>query len=479
MSKGFLSISFFLVFLRFGLSQAQDPGIADTVRLANISGEIGAKASMPVYLYNDEELTSAVIPLVIDGYSGWLKFDSVSYTDSRLTDPAILDNRLIYVFASDTFTVDSLLLSFSLSSGNNLPSGSGKLCDLWFTLFFGGQVSLDSSSVSPQGRLSLTGTSPMSFTPQFSSGLIDIACNYLVGDVTRDDVVNAGDIVMYHKIYFYDETWSGYPVLNRAGRFDLNCDRRLDMRDLSYLSDIICNPPQSACTCGTINPPLFADPGLSDSVWMESDTMVVGIASSISVGLVHDEPLTGMAISLEWDGDVILTVDMHLNKSEFSAYFDSIEWYNHYRNPSADGVNPDTFQFYCWRFGADVISLPAGKETIITMDVTPQSAGNADFRLVSWFNGSSSMLTAEDHAAILPSLSSGHITVLPYLSGDASHDGVIDIGDVVYLINYLYKSGSAPNPLESGDANCDQIVDVGDVVFLINYLFKTGPAPSC
>ncbi len=63
--------------------------------------------------------------------------------------------------------------------------------------------------------------------------------------------------------------------------------------------------------------------------------------------------------------------------------------------------------------------------------------------------------------------------------GDANGDQVIDIGDVVYLVNYLYKGGPTPDPLESGDANCDTKVDVGDVVFVINYLFKGGLQPGC
>ncbi|MFH1337165.1 MAG: dockerin type I repeat-containing protein [Candidatus Zixiibacteriota bacterium] len=63
--------------------------------------------------------------------------------------------------------------------------------------------------------------------------------------------------------------------------------------------------------------------------------------------------------------------------------------------------------------------------------------------------------------------------------GDANGDGVIDVGDVVHLINYLFKGGPDPNPLEAGDANCDLIVDVGDVVWLINYLFKGGEPPPC
>jgi hypothetical protein len=65
------------------------------------------------------------------------------------------------------------------------------------------------------------------------------------------------------------------------------------------------------------------------------------------------------------------------------------------------------------------------------------------------------------------------------LRGDANGDGVINLADVVFLINYLYKSGFVPTPPEAGDTNCDGIVDIGDVVSLINYLYKSGPAPGC
>ena len=66
-----------------------------------------------------------------------------------------------------------------------------------------------------------------------------------------------------------------------------------------------------------------------------------------------------------------------------------------------------------------------------------------------------------------------------YLCGDVNSDGVVDVGDVVYLINYLFKGGAAPNPIQAGDVTRDGVVDIGDVVYLINYLFKGGPAPSC
>jgi len=66
-----------------------------------------------------------------------------------------------------------------------------------------------------------------------------------------------------------------------------------------------------------------------------------------------------------------------------------------------------------------------------------------------------------------------------FVYGDANGDGVVELGDVVYMITYLYKSGSAPDPLLAGDVNCDGVVELGDVVYLISYLYKSGPPPTC
>jgi len=61
--------------------------------------------------------------------------------------------------------------------------------------------------------------------------------------------------------------------------------------------------------------------------------------------------------------------------------------------------------------------------------------------------------------------------------GDANGDKKVTVSDVIYLINFLFKSGPAPNPYQVGDVNCDGYLTVSDVVYLINYLFKGGPAP--
>ena len=73
----------------------------------------------------------------------------------------------------------------------------------------------------------------------------------------------------------------------------------------------------------------------------------------------------------------------------------------------------------------------------------------------------------------------GEVYRINWRHGDSNNDETIDVGDVVYLIEYLFRSGPAPDPLEAGDTNCDGVVNIGDVVSLVNYLFKGGPAPSC
>jgi hypothetical protein len=72
-----------------------------------------------------------------------------------------------------------------------------------------------------------------------------------------------------------------------------------------------------------------------------------------------------------------------------------------------------------------------------------------------------------------------YITVVKFLRGDLTGDGVINLGDVVFLITYQYKSGPPPFPLDAGDVNCDGVIALGDLVYLINYQYKNGPAPTC
>jgi hypothetical protein len=108
-----------------------------------------------------------------------------------------------------------------------------------------------------------------------------------------------------------------------------------------------------------------------------------------------------------------------------------------------------------------------------------------------WFAGEWDALTVDFHDPEYNFICASSNTLspfalaypLPYICGDANGSGgdpAVDIDDVVYLINYIFAGGPAPEPVEAGDADCsggDVPIDIDDVVYLINYIFAGGPAP--
>ena len=71
------------------------------------------------------------------------------------------------------------------------------------------------------------------------------------------------------------------------------------------------------------------------------------------------------------------------------------------------------------------------------------------------------------------------VHIEPGTCGDANGDKSINILDVGYLISYLYKGGSAPDPSQIADVDHSGGVNILDVGYTISYLYKGGPAPNC
>jgi len=71
-----------------------------------------------------------------------------------------------------------------------------------------------------------------------------------------------------------------------------------------------------------------------------------------------------------------------------------------------------------------------------------------------------------------------HYHVNAYLRGDTDGDTKYTMNDVVFLINYLIRSGPAPNPLAVGDVDGDGVISVSDVVYLVNFMYQAGPPPQ-
>lgn len=62
-------------------------------------------------------------------------------------------------------------------------------------------------------------------------------------------------------------------------------------------------------------------------------------------------------------------------------------------------------------------------------------------------------------------------TFISHISGDINFDGVVDISDLVFFVDYFFFNGPIPQPIEAGDVNRDGQVDIGDLVVLVERMF--------
>jgi hypothetical protein len=67
--------------------------------------------------------------------------------------------------------------------------------------------------------------------------------------------------------------------------------------------------------------------------------------------------------------------------------------------------------------------------------------------------------------------------IVEFLRGDANSDNLLDLSDMVFLFNYLYKGGRPPASFEAADINFDGNIDIRDPTYLLNYFYKQGPPP--
>ena len=65
-----------------------------------------------------------------------------------------------------------------------------------------------------------------------------------------------------------------------------------------------------------------------------------------------------------------------------------------------------------------------------------------------------------------------------FVRGDINADGLVDLSDAVFVLNFLFLGGSAPTCRKSADTNSSTAVDLSDAVFILGHLFLGGNAPA-
>lgn len=92
----------------------------------------------------------------------------------------------------------------------------------------------------------------------------------------------------------------------------------------------------------------------------------------------------------------------------------------------------------------------------------------------------SNVISLVGGVSAFPTLTNATISVVDLPSfkrGDPNGDGVSNIGDAIYTIQFLFQNGAVPTCLLSMDINGDTLRDISDVIYLVTWQFSNGPPP--
>ncbi len=62
--------------------------------------------------------------------------------------------------------------------------------------------------------------------------------------------------------------------------------------------------------------------------------------------------------------------------------------------------------------------------------------------------------------------------------GDCDANGVINLTDAIFGLNWLFKGGVEPTCIDAADSDDDGKVSLTDMVQIVNFLFKGGNPPA-
>jgi len=422
--------------------------------------------------------------IVIDGYqdqSGDYILDITTYQvgdgnpvvegDVEPFDCAPVDEPLIInITATDPYGEEITSLTM-VGPGNFDDNGDGTGTYSWTPTYY--DIAEDVTiTFTAEDESSQTGTLDYIFD-------VDLLCTTICGDFHGDGLIDISDIKGGCE-YLFENGDPPYSSFNGA-----DCDNHYlyTISDLGWLvSYMFQEGPYPICP--PINPPLNGPE--NDSIYInvfESSYPPAELLPDGETGMtVHFHVSTNttlhaasMPVRIMVDGEIPI-IDVIEFPPPSSGGFRDFGVIDHDRSVVAMGLTNE-FPPEKYEIGYIYISAPPIAETWrpITIEwdslLTPIQNGRSPFYP---FVRSGDI----DCSSWTPTIN--RFPCMGERRGNIDYDeeDELDIADLVYLVNFMFKEGPPPKCFEEADVNQSISLDIADLVYIVNYMFNDGPAPE-
>jgi len=178
---------------------------------------------------------------------------------------------------------------------------------------------------------------------------------------------------------------------------------------------------------------------------------------------IYNNTITGNAIGIVCSPDVAVTITANIVVNNLegivpeAATLDCNDVWNNvsYNDPGPNGISLDPL--FC---------NPSGECDL----------ESGDFGL----DPLSPCLPANNPCGVLMgALAVGWCCCVEPIRGNVDGDGsdAVNVADLTYLVDYLFRGGPPSPCFEEGDVNGDGSINVADLTYLVDYLFRGGPPP--
>ena len=211
---------------------------------------------------------------------------------------------------------------------------------------------------------------------------------------------------------------------------------------------------------------------LADTLYFPDMSVLAGSQIKLPIYLTNAFPVNYFTLPLIFDGPSDLSYLGFDTDSCRTDYFYSVELVT-----ASPSLHKLAFTFDPG-IGERNPPLEAGSGRVINVYFAPSSSTGVNYLDSTTINNYSLNLET-DLLEYSPFVSTGSITILDYVCGDANGDISLNLADAAFIINYIFNDGPTPDPMNSGDANGDTDVNMADASYIINYIFYDGPDPIC